>query len=834
MRQIATPLEIEPLYKHLRERTEPDLSLDYVLHYEEEVDLVALARAFEQTGMVEYAEPNWLLPLYRTTNDPDDYRQWYLSTLEAEDAWDILPAEPSFPATIVAIIDSGVDWNHPDLQGHVWVNPEEDADGDGYMNTTSTPGDPDDRDGVDGFNGSDGNGYVDDFYGWDFVDNISGCASGEDCDTEDNNPMDFNGHGTHCSGLAMADTDNNIGVAAVAFDGQIMCLRAGYDANDGTGYVVQNAAAEAIEYARQNGARVISMSFGGSQVLRTPATVAYNSGLLCLHAAGNDDVTTQDQLDRASGMVSVAATSSSDCKADFSNYGSWIDVSAPGVNMYNTWFNNTYTSIQGTSMACPLAASVAALIWNVDPELSSQEVRARLLGTVDAIDHLACNTSYAGQLGTGRVNAYKAAYNIRSTQIEMGQIQVSDSGGDGRFLNDEDVNIAFSFENIGINPTETVTCELSCEDASVSISQPQILVDPLEIGDDVIENMSAHLEAGGSNRYVAFTLTISTPNAEEELVSEFEIQVGTPYLLLYDDAPTSDSVEQYYYTAFKEQGLIFDWYCSESGNYPLMPGLGLNMDMYDVVFYASGSAGETASASEQELLSNWLNANRGLVFSSQYAASDLAGSSFLADVLHAELSEDENSSRGVRGTTETGLPCEDFWLILQGAGGANNQAAPVRGLNALNGAEVLFLDNNSEFTTGVLHSNVAFLGFALEAASGLSTSQTMGEVMAELLPTLDVEEPAGLQPSSSRLTAIWPNPFNPSTQLAFELAQAGHVRLAIHNLLGQEVASLVDGQLTAGSHQFSFHAGNLSSGLYLATLEVEGQRVSVQKLLLAR
>ncbi len=834
LNQFAPLRSIEPLYKHLTTPTEPDLSLDYVLHYDEEVDLVTLAKAFESTGVVEYAEPNWLLPMYRTVNDPDDYRQWYLSTLGAEEAWDILPATPDFSDMIVAIIDSGVDWNHPDLAGHIWVNPEEDADGDGAMNTTSTPGDPDDRDGVDGFGGSEGNGYVDDFYGWDFVDNITGCASGEDCDTVDNNPMDFNGHGTHCSGLAMADTDNGVGVAAVAFDGRIMCLRAGYDASDGTGYVVQNAAAEAIYYARENGAKIISMSFGGSQVLRTPATVAYNSGMLCFHAAGNDDVTEQDQLDRASGMISVAATSSSNCKADFSNYGEWVDVSAPGVNMYCTWFNNTYISIQGTSMACPLAASVAALIWNVAPELTNQEVRARLLGTVNQIDHLSCNTSYAGQLGTGCVNAYNAAYNIRATEIVMGELTVTDSGGDGRYLNEENVNFSFSFDNTGINPTDEVICELSTDDGSVTIDAPTLTLNPVEIAESGSGTMSAHLNAGGNNRYVTFTLSISTANAEDALESVVEIMVGTPHVLLYDDAPVTDLIYSFYFTALKEQGLIFDWYQSESGSFPMMPGTSLDMEMYDTVFYSSGSASSTLNANEQTLLSSWLNADRGLLVSSQYAATDLAGSDFLANVLCAEATEDENASRGVRGLSEGDTPCQGYWLILQGAGGANNQGSPVTGINAINGSEVLFQDNDSDFSTGVIHNNVAFLGFAVEAASGLSTSQTLSDVLGEMLPTLDVEEPVAQLPQSSRLTAVWPNPFNPSTQIAFELAQAAQVNLCVYNLLGQEVARLAEGRMTAGEHRVTFQADQQASGLYLATLVVDGQRVGVQKLVLAR
>ncbi len=692
-------LDIVPLYLNLKRLTVPDLSLNYLLAFDPKLDMEALAAMYENTGCVEYAEPDYIMPVPRVPDDPYAGFQWYLNKVEAYAAWDSIPETPSNPDLVIAVIDSGVEWFHPDLKHRIWINPGEDLDGDGEMPLDDTPGDPDDRNGLD----DDANGLVDDFYGWDWV--VSGgCHPDEDCSTPDNNPMDFDGHGTHCSGLAAAHTDNDTGIASIVWDARIMCLRAGYHAADGNGYVIQSAAANGIYYAidqalQNQSFTIISMSFGGSGTVRTPATVAFNSGLLCFHAAGNDGSTSQDQLDRASGIVSVASTDRNDCISEFSNYGDWVDVCAPGENILSTYLDGAYASaFIGTSNSCPLAASVAALIWAYDESIHGQPnanmmVRERLLHTADRIDTLDCNEYYRMFMSAGRVNAYKALNNIRETELTLEALELSDSGGDGRYLNGEDVEIVFTLSNTGINATDTVLVHMGCDDDFIHITQPTLVLPQVLEPDENFSNegdpMIVELLEGGDPRYLRIDLFAATANADT-VWSDAEIMTGLPAYLLYDDDGAESPVYANYYAAMMELGCIFDWYRGVDGEYPLMPDLELDFGLYNAVIYASGDSWSTLDDEEQALFAGCA-AGGNLLFISQHADQDLEGTDFFANVLHAVAGEETSFGSSVRGV-EGDQYTNGLWLILAGVEGAQNQDLPITEIQAGTGAVEIFLD----------------------------------------------------------------------------------------------------------------------------------------------
>jgi hypothetical protein len=832
-------LDIEPLYEVLTRPTVPDLSLNYVLSFDEAADMESLAALFEATGKVEYAEPDYLMRLHRTPNDPSFGSQWTMSRCDVEEAWDLLPAVvPDNDDMIIAIIDSGVDWNHPDLISRIWVNPGEDLDSNGVVPSGSTPGEADERNGVD----DDSNGYIDDFYGWDWVTGVAGCHPNEDCNDPDNNPMDFDGHGTHCAGIAAAATDNAIGVASIAWNARIMCLRAGYHAADGNGYVVQTAAANAINYAVANGAKLINMSFGGSGTLRTPATVAYNSGVLCFHAAGNDDVETQDQLDRATGMISVASTSSNDCKSDFSNYGEWVDISAPGSAIYSTYFNNNYASLYGTSMAAPNAVSLAALIWWMNPDLSHVEVRERLIGTADNIYGMACNSEYVGKLGSGRINAYKALMDIRETSIVLDGVEILPLGGPGRALPGDTLVVHYSVSNTGFNPTSPLSLSLSSEGDQVELLTPELTLPVLPDGATYTQSdfpVLLRIHDDAEPHYYGLQLAIDAENAPEVQAQSGEIMIGQPWILLYDDSQNEANLPVYWRQAMQANGWIFDWYRSAEAGFPDLPGESLDMDRYQWAVYASGQNASTLDGDEQALFGAFLAEGRDLLLSGQHIDEDLAGSEFFSQVLNAGTGERSNNTKRVYGVHG---PLDGTSMILQGAGGADNQSVPISEIVPLEGAEALFLDNGSEFCTGLLagwgEGRAVYLNFALEAAGGAGSSLNTGEVLAILvdhyLMGVAIADQDATRPVAHRLTAPWPNPFNPATQLAFELARTARVELTVYNLLGQPVARLAEGRLPAGEHRRLFEAGALPSGLYLAHLAVDGAPVATEKLMLVR
>lgn len=356
-----------------------------------------------------------------TPNDPSHSSQWAYragSQLLVHEAWDI---EMGSDAVVVAIMDTGVNYRHGDLKGAMWVNPGEDIDGDQVVFDST------DFNAVD--NG--GNGYTDDVVGYDFVQSSAGLVPwpGEDAAAKDNDPNDFNGHGTACAGVAGAVTNNSTGVAGLAggwgpaWSGRgvrIMALRVGLSAQDPGdpsvegGFAIMSAVVEAINYAVANGADVINFSAGSSNVSGMPAALnaAMSAGIVFCVAAGNDNSQTADYFGSYPGILAVAATNESDYKSGYSNYGTWVEVSAPGDGIYSTnssHYSPGYTTWSGTSFSSPMTAGLAALIKSHYPNFTKTEIDTIIKNHTDNID--AINPSFVGKLGTGRINAYNCLAN---------------------------------------------------------------------------------------------------------------------------------------------------------------------------------------------------------------------------------------------------------------------------------------------------------------------------------------------------------------------------------------------------------------------------------------
>lgn len=397
LNQLAITYGVNYIEKEFPGSTPPidpneiDLSGYYKVQFNSAFTLEEVLSAFESNPLVEHVEKIGICPIYYTPNDPDFHYQWYLNQsndhdIDAPEAWDL---ERNDNTPIIAITDTGVDWNHPDLDANIWSNPGETLDG------------------VD----NDGNGYIDDIRGWDWVTGVSG-VSGEDVSTPDNDPSDFNGHGTHCSGIASAETDNGTGVAGVAFNARIMALRIGWSGMYGgyeVGFVRMDFAAQAFYYAANEGATVFNASWGSDSSGGLPAAVDYAvaHGVVVCTAAGNNGSTSPSYLGGRSDVVAVAGTTSTDQKWSGSNYGTWVDVCAGAVNIYSTYqFHggaHTYDSLTGTSMSSPQACGVVALIKAYKPGYTRTQLIDTLEQGCDNIDDE--NPSYIGKLGHGRINA---------------------------------------------------------------------------------------------------------------------------------------------------------------------------------------------------------------------------------------------------------------------------------------------------------------------------------------------------------------------------------------------------------------------------------------------
>ncbi|MBM4240634.1 MAG: peptidase S8/S53 subtilisin kexin sedolisin [Euryarchaeota archaeon] len=335
----------------------------------------AIAR-YQQNPDVLYAESNYKFRTEVIPNDSYYSSLWGLTKINAPSAWDITTGSSN---VIIAVLDTGVDINHPDLQANIWIN------------TVEIPGN-----GID----DDDNDFIDDVYGWNFL--------------NDNNIIsDDNGHGTHVAGIIGAVGNNAQGTTGVMWNVKIMALK--FLGSTGKGDV--NDAIEAINYARLMGAHIISNSWGGPDYSQALKDIIDASQALFVCAAGNDPYYGGDNNDvtptypasyLSPNIIAVAASDQNDNLASFSNYGlNSVDVTAPGVSIYSTKPSSSYGYLSGTSMATPYVSGLAGLIKALRPDLNNLEIKSTILNNVDYI------SSLAGKILTsGRINAYKALSNI--------------------------------------------------------------------------------------------------------------------------------------------------------------------------------------------------------------------------------------------------------------------------------------------------------------------------------------------------------------------------------------------------------------------------------------
>jgi subtilisin family serine protease/N-acetylneuraminic acid mutarotase len=328
-------------------------------------DVLQTAAALSADPQVEWAEPDYLAYAIAIPNDPLFSSQWALTKIAAPVAWDVVTGTQTIA---IAIIDSGIDLSHPDLAGQVWVNPGE------------TPGN-----GLD----EDNNGYVDDVNGWDFV-------------NDDNNPSDDEGHGTQVSGVASAATNNAAGIAGMCWGCRIMPVKV----MQASGVANYSDIAAGVRYAAEKGAKVINLSLGGysdSHTLHSAIQYAISKDAVVIAGAGNDGVSTRFYPAAYEEVLAVAGTDASDVKTAISNYGDWVDLSAPAAAITTTFMGGDYGAAEGTSFAASFTSGLAGLVISEHSSWTPALVVAQILHTADPIDAL--NPAYAGLLGSGRINA---------------------------------------------------------------------------------------------------------------------------------------------------------------------------------------------------------------------------------------------------------------------------------------------------------------------------------------------------------------------------------------------------------------------------------------------
>jgi subtilisin family serine protease len=402
--------------------------------------LAARARALG----LEYAEP---MNVQRITsdsiatppNDPLVGQQWHLPQIRASEAWrELARTKTDSSALAVAVIDTGVDYEHEDLSGLMWTNPGESG--------TDAQGRDRRSNGVD----DDRNGKVDDWRGWDF--------RGADGVTPDNNPLPGNNHGTHVAGLLAARINNGLGGAGATPFVRIVPIKISRD-NPSDEKVANGF--EAMLYAASLGVRIINCSWRVTtplQAEREITATVVRMGALVLAAGGNDGREAAVYPAAYQGVMSVSATASDDRRGGFANLDASVDIAAPGVSLYSTFPESRYGFKSGTSMATPLVAAAAALVQMRFPRFTAEQLAAQLKATSDNVDAL--NTDAIGRMGFGRVNALRAVRDSQAVFVECSGVRVQDANGNGRLESGEQVELQLTLRNL-LQPAQNLRVQPS-------------------------------------------------------------------------------------------------------------------------------------------------------------------------------------------------------------------------------------------------------------------------------------------------------------------------------------------------------------------------------------
>lgn len=854
-----------------------DLSLIYIVKYNSPVQMEEAINNIYATGEVEYAQPYYIQSLYFTPNDPSLGSQYYITKVACQQGWDIQQGDTN---VYIGIVDSGSDLDHPDLSANIKRN---------YA---------DPIDGVD----NDGNGYIDDMNGWDF--------GGADYNNivSDNNPNCLGSntnHGSHVSGDASAVTNNGTGVAGPGFKCKLLIVKTAAD-NDtrgpgGTAYILKGY--EGIAYAADRGCAVINCSWGGSaagafeQEVITYATINKNSLVVC--AAGNDNSSAPHYPSALKYVISVASTTSTDARSSFSNYGTTVDVSAPGSSIYSTVYNNSYATFDGTSMASPIAAGVAAIIKSQFPSYTALQVGEKLRVTGDNIN--STNPSYVDMLGKGRVNMFKAL-TVASPSLRIVEQVVLDGNNNVPQPNDT-MSVIGVFRNY-LNATTNATVTISTTSTAVAIlsnSSTLGAVATMALENNYASPFRVRINSTApANTVVTFKLVYA-----DGAYSDFEyitVVVNPSYFTMSGNKITT--------TINSKGNFAFNDYPTNAQGSGFKYNNGTNLCFEGALMMAT--ANNKVSDVARGTNANLQNTDLTNVIPFQIMSPGTVS------VQDGSAQYNDNGA----GTSKIGVtvdfrsyafntPADDDYIILKYKITNNNAAAISNfyiGLYAdwdvgtngdLNKADydavnnlgyVWRTDNNPTSYVGIsllsgtntnywaidndnavsgnpwgvydnftdvekwqsLSSNIGrqtaggtgtgrdvshvlgagpfsipagssiYVGFALVAGDNLNDLKTnAANAKVKYSTVLGITSDETTVPEKFQLHQNYPNPFNPSTTIKFGLAKNSLVKISVYDMLGREVAQLVNEKLNAGTHEATFNASNLTSGTYFYKLETE-------------
>lgn len=849
-------------------------------------DTREIAAAVSAVQGVEYAEPAVVRSLCiespagkgieppgieQIPNDPFFPLQWGLRSVYAPAAWDVTQGSGG---VVIAIVDNGVDWDHPDLADRIWRNDAE------------IP-----ANGVD----DDSNGFVDDIRGWDFV------GLDNDPSVDDDLSSSYAYHGTHVSGIAAATMNNGRGVTGVAPRCAIMPVKAGAGE-----FITQGALG--IIYAHEMGAQIINCSWGGegaSSFEEDAVAYAVNGGALMVAAAGNQDLTGINHFPSAyPGVLAVASIRQDNTKAQ-SNFDTWVDVSAPGEHIYSTIVDNAgranYSYSTGTSMAAPLVSGIAGLVMTVYPGSTPRMATIKIANSCD--DIYSANPEYIGMLGAGKVNAYRAVTEL-VPGIEFVSKHIDDSefgDGDGNPESGETFDLIITLRN-KYQDAFYVSGVLYCGHPYVAILQDSSFFGDIpsgETADNSANPFTIRLDSAGVGEKIGMMVDIETSTGHRFTIP-FSIIANPPYVI-HNAGNIQCTITNFGavgfnlnpYNIYREMqvgsgfrypqngpnclyhgSLVFSFAQNQAASSIYYPFEWQNLD--DIVFTSPGVFADQETDVVYRFRKVYsMGVVNVMVNQKTYAWADDPDDDFIIMEFNCLNSSDNLLSGCYVGmfldweiknnlSNSVGFNAEHSAGYMFG-GGSNyyGMAALQGGVSAhaaIDNIQYSYDFNDTrlrQFMTGELgsstgigreYSHILGIGpfdlavdsvetvvFALLAGDNyddfMANVQAAENKYAQITQGSEVTASSGS--FSIDLSHPCPNPFNQTVSFTLNLERSGMVEIEVFDILGREAALVHSGFLPKGAAAFTWDAGSCPSGLYFLKASARGCN-EVKKLILMK
>lgn len=845
-----------PLKQNVDKRVkgDEDLAKIFTFKYDADIDPTELSELVYQQNkdLIEWIEPDFVYEADYIPNDPVIMQQWHILKINCFQSWDITRGDTT---VAIGIVDTGSDLDHPDLAANIKYN---------YADPIN---------GID----DDGNGYIDDFAGWDFY-------------YDDNDP-NINGgsvHGSHVSGCASQVADNNVHGAGPGFK---VKLRITKHAPDSPGELIYRGY-DGIVYQYQNGAKVVNCSWGGgySSFGETVINNAWSAGTIVVASMGNNMFNVPRYPASYDNAVAVPSTDPNDLKSGFSNYHSTADVCAPGSNILSTVYNNSYTLMSGTSMSAPITAGTVGLIRSRYPSWTVQQVVDRLILGVDSIYNI--NQQYLGLLGSGRINAFKCVSDLPIISVISASPNDSIYGNNDKILDiGERIVLILTYKNEWF-AGNNISLRLTTTDPDVEILKDSIFVGNLSAYSTYTTSISNSFEVRARpscpfDKNVTFRLRTSSnayPNENANTINILFRQgwathtINNLRLSLTRDGAIGKKTQPYgnglYLVGYPnanqllEGGLmagVSNTKVSDVCRRQFPPNLS-DTDFVGLSVYSMFTPGTISNQDGRGLFNDdGAGSNKiGIeIRPSSYAFSDPAEANYiLLKYVVRNLSGAAISNMHV-GTyvmfAPTGSAMENVTRLdtINKLGYCYNNSTPNPHLGivlltnqninfrAIDGSEITDGFSTQEKWTALssgisvpalgpgfnvfviaggpisLNNNDStVVSFAVVKGNDLNDIRNNGiKARNKYNSVIGVEQISNLIPERFELYQNYPNPFNPSTKIKFALSKNDLVKLKIYDIMGREIKTLINQKLEAGTYEVKFDGSELATGVYFYRIE---------------